>query len=258
MMIEPRATFAGINSLRVAVIIPAMNEEQSIGRVIADIPTWVTDIIVADNGSTDNTAAIAERAGAKVVPAAIRGYGSACLAGIAAAENADILVFIDGDFSDYPQQMHALVQPIAENRADMVIGSRTLGNRQRGSLTIQQRFGGALACKLMWWLWSVRYTDLGPFRAISRAALLQLRMDDLNFGWTVQMQIRAAVAGLRTMEVPVDYRRRIGQSKISGTLRGVVMAGYKILYTIGKEFLIARHWARNAENQGKDHLNTNT
>ena len=246
MMNAPSTTFAGINSLRVAVIIPAINEEKSIGQVIADIPAWVTEIIVADNGSTDNTAAVAQQAGAKVVPAAVRGYGSACLAGIAAAENADILVFIDGDFSDYPQQMHTLVQPIAENRADMVIGSRTLGHRQRGSLTIQQRFGGALACWLMWLLWSVRYTDLGPFRAISRPALLQLRMDDRNFGWTVQMQIRAAITGLRTMEVPVDYRRRIGRSKISGTLRGVVMAGYKILYTIGKEFLAARHFSGKA------------
>jgi glycosyltransferase involved in cell wall biosynthesis len=233
MMNAPSTTLAGINALRVAVIIPAINEEKSIGQVIADIPAWVTEIIVADNGSTDNTVAIAQQAGA-------------CLAGISAAENADILVFIDGDFSDYPQQMHTLVQPIAENRADMVIGSRTLGHRQRGSLTIQQRFGGALACWLMWLLWSVRYTDLGPFRAISRPALLQLRMDDRNFGWTVQMQIRAAITGLRTMEVPVDYRRRIGRSKISGTLRGVVMAGYKILYTIGKEFLAARQFSGKA------------
>jgi glycosyltransferase involved in cell wall biosynthesis len=243
MMNEPSTTLADINSLRVAVIIPAMNEEQSIGQVIADIPAWVTEIIVADNGSTDKTADLARRAGAKVVPAPIRGYGSACLAGIAAAENADILVFIDGDFSDYPRQMGLLVQPIADNRADMVIGSRTLGHRQRGSLTIQQRFGGALACLLMRLLWSTRYTDLGPFRAISVKALRQLHMDDRNFGWTVQMQIRAAIVGLRTMEVPVDYRRRIGKSKISGTVRGVAMAGYKIIYTIGKEFLAGRNFS---------------
>ena len=235
-----------LNSLHAAVIIPAINEQESIGQVIAAIPSWVTHIIVADNGSTDNTAAIAQKAGATVAPARIRGYGSACLAGIAAAGNADILVFIDGDFSDYPEQMRLLVQPIADNQADLVIGSRTLGHREHGSLTLQQRFGGALACGLMRLLWQAHYTDLGPFRAISRAALEQLQMDDRNFGWTVQMQIRAAAAGLRTMEVPVDYRRRIGKSKISGTLRGVVMAGYKILYTIGKEFFAARPYPKKA------------
>lgn len=235
-----------LTAIHVAVIIPAINEQESIGQVIAAVPPWVKQIIVADNGSTDNTVVVAQKAGAAVVPARIRGYGSACLAGIAAAGNADVLVFMDGDFSDYPEQMGLLVQPIAENRAELVIGSRTLGHRERGSLTLQQRFGGALACKLMRLLWHAHYTDLGPFRAISRAALEQLQMDDRNFGWTVQMQIRAAAAGLRTMEVPADYRCRIGKSKISGTVRGVVMAGYKILYTIGKEFFAARRYAEKS------------
>lgn len=247
MMNVASATPESLSSIHVAVIIPAINEQESIGQVIAAIPPWVARIIVADNGSTDNTVVIAQNAGATVIPAKIRGYGSACLAGIGAAGNADVLVFMDGDFSDYPEQMGLLVQPIAENRADMVIGSRTLGHRERGSLTLQQRFGGALACGLMRLFWHAHYTDLGPFRAISRSALEQLHMDDRNFGWTVQMQIRAAAAGLRTLEVPVDYRRRIGKSKISGTLRGVIMAGYKIIYTIGKEFFVARSYPKHVE-----------
>jgi glycosyltransferase involved in cell wall biosynthesis len=230
---------------RVAVIIPAMNEEKSIGQVITAIPPWVSEIIVADNGSTDHTREVAQQAGAVVVPAEIRGYGSACLAGINAAKQADILVFVDGDLSDYPEQMDRLLQPIVTHQADLVIGSRTLGRRERGALSLQQRFGGALACALMRMLWGVSYTDLGPFRAIARPSLDRLRMDDLNFGWTVQMQIRAAVHGLRSLEVPVDYRRRIGKSKISGTVRGVILAGYKILYTIGREYLAARKIKNN-------------
>ncbi len=220
---------------RISAVIPALNEEHAIGQVIAEIPAWVAETIVCDNGSTDRTAEIAAAAGARVIRAGRRGYGSACQAGIQAADRPDVIVFLDGDFSDYPAQMDRLVRPIAVGRADMVIGSRIAGRRQRGALTLQQRFGGALACLLMQVIWGVAYTDLGPFRAISAAALGRLHMDDPDFGWTIQMQIRAAQAGLRCVETPVDYRCRIGQSKISGTIRGVAAAGWKILFTIWHE-----------------------
>ncbi len=224
----------------VTVVIPALNEQESIDRVITSIPCWVTRIVVVDNGSTDATAERARQTGAKVITEPRRGYGQACLAGCAAAGDVDILVFLDGDLSDYPERMDRLVRPIVEDRADFVLGSRTLGSRQKGALLPQQRFGGWLACLLVRLLWRCRYTDLGPFRAIHVTSLDRLHMDDRNFGWTVQMQIRAVVAGLRIMEVPVDYRQRIGRSKISGTFRGVVMAGIKIFYTIGRELLVAR------------------
>lgn len=220
---------------RISAVIPALNEEHSIGLVIAEIPAWVAEIIVCDNGSTDRTADIAAAAGARVVRAVRRGYGSACLAGIQAADRSDVIVFLDGDLSDYPAQMDRLIRPIAGGRADMVIGSRIAGRRQRGALSVQQRFGGALACLLMQVIWEAVYTDLGPFRAISAGALERLDMDDPDFGWTIQMQIRAARAGLRFQEAPVDYRRRIGRSKISGTIRGVAAAGWKILFTIWRE-----------------------
>ena len=225
---------------RVVVVIPALNEQESIGRVITSIPPWVRQTIVVDNGSTDATADRARQAGAVVITEPQRGYGQACLAGCAAAGDADIVLFLDGDLSDYPERMERLVRPIVEDRADFVLGSRTLGSRQKGALLPQQRFGGWLACLLIRWLWRYRYTDLGPFRAIRGTSLDRLHMDDRNLGWTVQMQIRAVVAGLRIVEVPVDYRQRIGRSKISGTLRGVVMAGIKIFYTIGRERLVAR------------------
>ncbi len=224
----------------VVVIIPVFNEQESIGRVIAAIPRWAKQILVVDNGCTDATAERAQQAGATVIREPRRGYGQACLAGRRAAGAANILVFLDGDFSDYPDQMDKLVRPIAENRADFVLGSRTQGARQAGALLPQQRFGGALACLLIRLCWRHRYTDLGPFRAIRKISLDRLNMDDQNFGWTVQMQIRAVVAALRIEEIPVDYRRRIGQSKISGTVRGVLGAGIKILYTIARELMVAR------------------
>jgi hypothetical protein len=205
--------------------------------VLAAIPGWADDVFVVDNGSTDGTAVVAAELGARVIPEPRRGYGAACLAGIAAANSADILVFLDADFSDHPEQMERLVAPIARGEADLVIGSRTLGDRERGALTIVQRWGNVLACFLIRWLWGHRYTDLGPFRAIRASALHGLRMDDRNYGWTIQMQIRALQAGLRVLETPVDYRRRIGESKISGTLRGVVGAGTRILATVLRERL---------------------
>lgn len=219
----------------IAVIIPTLNEEQSIGRVIAAIPEWVDRIVVVDNGSSDGTSAVAAEQGARVVREPKRGYGAACLRGIAEADFADILVFIDADYSDFPEQMDRIIEPILRGEADMVIGSRTLGRRERGSLSAVQRFGNALSCFLIRRLYGHHYSDLGPFRAIRRSALDCLRMDDRNYGWTIQMQIRAVQAALRVCEVPVDYRRRIGRSKISGTIRGVIGAGTKILTTVFRE-----------------------
>jgi glycosyltransferase involved in cell wall biosynthesis len=241
-------TLTDFSAISTAVIIPALNERDSIARVIGEIPSWVKRVIVVDNGSTDGTADVARDAGAEVMIESLRGYGQACLTGCAAAGNAEILVFLDGDLSDYPATMGRLVGPIAEGRADFVLGSRTLGMREKGSLLPQQRFGGWLACLLISLIWHQRYTDLGPFRAIRRTSYESLHMDDRNFGWTVQMQIRAVTSGLKILEVPVNYRRRIGKSKISGTLRGIFSAGVKILYTIGHE-LISQRRSRSLQGQ---------
>jgi len=219
----------------IKVVIPAQNESQAIGKVISEIPEWVSEVIVADNGSTDDTAEVALAQGASVISVPVPGYGRACLGGIAAAGEYDILVFLDGDASDYPEDMGTLIQSIRDGQADMVIGSRVLGQREKGSLTVPQRFGNALACWLMKIIWKHNYTDLGPFRAISREGLEKLNMQAPTFGWTVEMQIRALKQGLRCLDVPVRYRNRIGKSKISGTLKGVVMAGVYILGTIFSE-----------------------
>ena len=219
----------------IVVVIPAYNEESAIGKVLADIPPdLVCQVVVVDNGSTDATAEVARSMGAKVVHEPRRGYGQACLTGIAALSDADIVVFLDGDYSDYPEEMPALVEPIRRDEADLVIGSRTLGQSEKGALMPQQRFGNALATWLIRLLFGVRYTDLGPFRAIRRQALERLHMVDCNFGWTVEMQIKAAQLGLRCCEIPVRYRPRLGISKISGTLSGSLRAGYKILWTIAR------------------------
>ncbi len=219
----------------VCVIIPALNEQDAIGRVIDDIPEdLVQKVIVVDNGSTDATPQVAEKAGARVVHEPRRGYGAACLAGIAAEGAPDIFVFLDGDYSDYPGEMRLLVAPIAEGRADLVIGSRLAGGRGVGVIPPQALFGNKLACFLMRVLYGFRYSDLGPFRAISARGLRELDMHDTNFGWTIEMQIKAVKRGLRIMEIPVSYRSRIGCSKVSGTLWGSVRAGYKILYTIAR------------------------
>ncbi|MHC4779189.1 MAG: TIGR04283 family arsenosugar biosynthesis glycosyltransferase [Planctomycetota bacterium] len=216
----------------ISVVIPALNEESSIAKVIGAVPSWVDEVVVVDNGSTDSTVATARAAGAKVVHESRRGYGSACLRGVANLRDPDVVVFLDGDFSDDPTEMDALVDPVAEGRADMVIGSRTRGEREAGALTPQAIFGNWLSCTLIRLLWRVRFTDLGPFRAIRRRSLEALDMVDPDFGWTVEMQIKASRAGMKIMEVPVAYRRRIGVSKISGTLKGVLGAGWKILSTI--------------------------
>jgi glycosyltransferase involved in cell wall biosynthesis len=224
---------------QIAVIIPAYNEEKSIGLVIADIPSdWVQTIIVADNNSTDKTAENARNAGAIVLSATTQGYGAACLCGIAhlatLATLPDIVVFLDGDYSDYPQELPLVVEPILSQNMDMVIGSRALGKAERGAMTIQQRFGNWLATKMLRWFYGVTYTDLGPFRAIRYDKLLALGMIDQNYGWTVEMQIKAAKQKLNTCEVPVNYRVRIGYSKVSGTIKGTIMAGYKIITTLFK------------------------
>lgn len=221
----------------IAVIIPALNEEQAIRGVVSRIPDFVNKIIVADNGSTDRTAARARAAGAEVVSVPTAGYGRACLAGVGQAGRADILVFLDGDGSDVPEEMAELIAPILSGEADMVIGSRVLGNAEAGSLTLPQRFGNKLACVLMSLFWGAKYTDLGPFRAIRRTAYERLDMVAPTFGWTVEMQVRALKQKLAVADVPVNYAKRIGVSKISGTARGVVLAGVYILGTIFAEKL---------------------
>ena len=223
----------------VDVIIPAFNEELSIHKVLLDIPKdLVREIVVVNNNSTDNTRKVAEEHGAKVVDETSKGYGYACLKGIeyltAKTEKPDIVVFLDADYSDYPDQLNCLVDPIKLKEKDLVIGSRVLGIAEKNSLTIQQRFGNWLATRLIHLFYGFRYTDLGPFRAIDFNKLLDLEMNDTTYGWTVEMQLKAIKNKLRIMEVPVNYRKRIGVSKISGTIKGTLLAGYKILSTIFK------------------------
>lgn len=220
------------------VVIPAHNEEKSIHLVIADIPKEAKEVVVVDNASTDHTPSEARQAGAIVLNEPIPGYGRACLKGIdyvkARAQSNDIIVFMDGDYSDYPAELNELVRPIMEKGVDMVIGSRTLGEKETGAMNFQQIFGNWLATRLLWFIYKVKFTDLGPFRAIKFAKLLKLNMQDKTYGWTVEMQLKAAKQKLVCEEVPVRYRRRIGTSKISGTWKGTILAGYKILYTIFK------------------------
>jgi glycosyltransferase involved in cell wall biosynthesis len=217
-----------------SVVIPAHNEEQSIARVIGAIPrSLVSEIIVVDNGSTDSTARVAAGAGATVLSEPRRGYGHACLKGISSAKErgAKVLVFLDGDFSDYPEEITLLLTEIKKG-AELVIGSRMLGQREPGALLPQAVFGNWLATALIRLFWGVRFTDLGPFRAVTVDALDRMRMRDTTYGWTVEMQIKAAKLGLRSAEVPVRYRRRIGISKVTGTVAGTVKASAKIMYLI--------------------------
>jgi len=230
-----------IDLSQVAVVIPALNEEASLPLVLRDLPE-VGRVIVVDNGSSDRTADVAAAAGATVVSEPQRGYGAACLTGLATIcglidagqPPPQIVVFLDADYSDDPGVLIELVRPIFAGSADFVLGSRLQGEREPGAMPAQSIFGNRLACCLMRNLFGIHYTDLGPFRAIDYRSLTELAMTDRNFGWTVEMQIKAARHGLRTIEVPVPYRCRIGQSKISGTVWGSIRAGYKILYLIAR------------------------
>jgi len=228
-------------SKRIDVIIPAYNEEESIKLVLQDMP-WdlVREVIVCNNNSTDRTAEVATEHGATVVHQPQKGYGSACLKGIehitnkSASEQPDIVVFLDGDYSDYPQEMHQLIAPILHQDMDMVIGSRAIGDLEQGAMQPQQIFGNWLATNLIKLIYKYTFTDLGPFRAITWDKLQALKMEDPDFGWTVEMQVKAAKMKFKCTEIPVSYRRRVGISKVSGTIRGSVLAGHKILWTIFK------------------------
>ena len=223
----------------IKVVIPANNEEQSIGLVVQDIPKHlVSEVVVVNNASTDRTREAAEAAGATVLDEPTPGYGRACLKGInyldQEGKRPEVLVFLDGDYSDYPEEMEQVVAPILNEDMDMVIGSRALGQREGGSMTFPQVFGNWLATTLMRIFYGVRFTDLGPFRAIKFDKLLEINMVDQTYGWTVEMQVKAARHKLKSTEVAVNYKKRIGVSKVSGTIKGTVMAGYKILWTIFK------------------------
>lgn len=223
---------------RISVIIPAFNEEDSIGLVLDALPqNLIHEIIVVDNNSTDNTARSAIEKGARVVAEQRRGYGSACLKGISALDNPDIVVFLDGDFSDYPEEIVKLVAPIESGEMDFVLGSRMILSESRSALLPQSRYGNQLAVFLMRLFFRHKFTDLGPFRAIRYESLKTIAMQDTNFGWTVEMQIKAVKKGLRILEIPVKYRERVGISKITGTFSGTIKAGTKIIYTIFKYLL---------------------
>ena len=218
---------------RISVIIPALDEETSIVYVINDLPKDIVDeIIVVDNGSRDKTVSVAEKAGAKVVEEDVKGYGAACQKGISCAAVSDIIVILDADYSDYPERISLLLDPIIEQDFDMVLGSRFLGKAEKGSLNLPQILGNRFGVYLIKKVTGFRYTDMGPFRAIKTEKLKNLNMIDKNFGWNVEMQIKGVRHGLRIIEVPVDYRNRVGKSKISGTLSGVLKAGVKISYSV--------------------------
>lgn len=222
----------------IKVIIPAYNEEGSIGKVIAEIPEMVSEIIVVDNNSSDATAKVAKNAGATVLFQPNAGYGNACLKGMEYISEEkikpDILVFLDGDYSDYPSEMLKIIAPIIEKNVDFVVGARVRSLRENGSMTFPQRFGNKLATKLMRIFFNSTFTDLGPFRAIKYEKLLQLNMQDKTYGWTVEMQLKVLKKKFTYVEVPVKYRNRIGVSKVSGTVKGTIFAGIKILTWIFK------------------------
>ncbi|NNG08646.1 MAG: glycosyltransferase family 2 protein [Arenibacter sp.] len=222
----------------ISVIIPAFNEADSIAKVIADIPEVVSEIIVIDNNSTDNTSITATAAGATVLFEPQKGYGYACLKGINYLSNRSnppsIVVFMDGDYSDYPEDLHDIVKPITDGEVDFVIGARVKELREDGSMTPQQVFGNWLATFLMKILFGARFTDLGPFRAITYERLMELEMADKTYGWTVEMQLKALKRKIAYAEVPVRYKKRIGISKVSGTVKGTIFAGIKILSWIIK------------------------
>lgn len=222
----------------IKVIIPAINEEKSIAKVLKEIPEIVSEVILVDNNSSDNTAEIAKQNGAKVIKELKKGYGYACLKGINELINnpPDILVFLDGDYSDYPNELNDIVKPIIDNKVDFVIGSRIKKWREKHSMTPQQIFGNWLSCKLMQFLYDSKFTDLGPFRAIRWNTLMNLNMHDKTYGWTIEMQLKILKKKLSYTEVPVHYKKRIGVSKVSGTFKGTIFAGLKIIGWIFKYY----------------------
>lgn len=225
------------NFLKSFVVIPAYNEEQSIAKVIHEIPNVpIKNIIVVNNGSTDKTQQVVENTGAIALLEERKGYGWACLKGCEYVEQmkGEYLVFLDGDYSDYPHQLTEVIAPIFEQNMDLVIGSRALGDREKGSMTFPQRFGNWLSSKLLKIFYNASFTDLGPFRAIRFEAFKKLEMTDKTYGWTIEMQIKAVQKKLKYCEVPVDYKVRIGQSKVSGTVKGAVFAGIKIIFAVFK------------------------
>jgi len=228
-----------MNNIKIDVVIPVFNEAKAVSKVIGEIPKdLVRHIIICDNGSTDDTAVTASTMGAVVVYEPIKGYGNACLKGLeyikTLDELPDIVVFLDGDYSDYPIEMYQIVNPIIYDGYDLVIGSRALGEMERGAMMPQQLFGNWLATSLIKLFYKYQFTDLGPFRGVRYEALQLINMQDRTFGWTVEMQVKAAKLKMKTKEVAVNYRRRIGTSKVSGTVKGTILAGHKILWTIFK------------------------
>ena len=227
-------------SKNIKVIIPAFNEEDAIGKVIAEIPEIVSEIIVVNNNSTDNTAEVARTAGATVLLEPNAGYGYACLKGmkyiaqLSPDQRPDIVVFLDGDYSDYPSELTRIVAPILDDDIDFVVGARVKELREDGSMTLPQRFGNGLATKLMKLFFNSTFSDLGPFRAIKYDKLLALEMEDKTYGWTVEMQLKVLKKKYSYVEIPVKYRNRIGVSKVSGTVKGAIFAGVKILTWIFK------------------------
>lgn len=217
--------------MKISVVIPALDEEQAIASVVQDVPgDLVEEIIVADNGSSDDTVARAEAAGARVVREPTRGYGAACLAGARATRNSEIIVFLDGDHSDDPRQLPLVVGPVVDDKADLVVGSRLKGGLEKGSMPWHGRLGNRIIVLLLRLLYGADITDLGSFRAIKRTTLFDLDMEQLTYGWPVEMVVKAAKKGWRVRSVPVPYRRRLGKSKVSGTVRGSIMAAYYMFF----------------------------
>jgi glycosyltransferase involved in cell wall biosynthesis len=227
--------------VRVSIIIPTRNEALAIGRVLADVPrNLVNEVIVVDNCSSDGTPQIAARMGARVISETRRGYGRACLTGVAAADAPDVVVFLDGDYSDRPAELQLLLAPIAEGRADITVGSRLAGPRAPGALPWHALFGNWLAASLIKYLFELRISDLGPFRAAREEALRAVELEETTYGWAVELIVKGAIRGLRIIEVPVSYHPRIGKSKISGTLRGTIGAAWFILSLITRYYFQRR------------------
>ncbi len=229
-----------IGASHVTVIIPALNEQASIAAVINELPDFIDQVIVVDNRSKDATRQVSENAGARVVEEEQRGYGRACLTGIKAAGNTDIFAFINAGYSDYPEDLNLLIPPVCAGECDLAIGCRRDDPQMPRGRFFHQRWGTQLACLTIWLLHRYRFEDMGPLRCISAPALLHLQMQDEDFGWTAEMQIKALQAGQSILQVPVRYRKRIGRSKISGTLRGSLMAGYKIFFWIFRLAVVSR------------------